>query len=220
MLKSLRKWWQRPARRSSVRPVRLFLERLERRDCPSGPTTGSPPSGSPPTLTFTVSQAGQHLVLITGQVTDQDPSTVVVSFTGVVTASTTASADGTFSIETTASALGAIDGVATDDQAMNSGVVEVNLTNVAPEIVMFQAVEVSGTVWTLSGQVEDEAASGLMVTMGGLPELNGQTVTTDANGNFSLSVRLADGESGTATAQTVDGWAVNSNLAEFYINPA
>jgi hypothetical protein len=101
---------------------------------------------------------------------------------------------------------------------LSSGIVEVTLTNVAPQIVMFQAEQESGPIWTLSGQVEDEAASGLVVTLGGLPELNGLTVTTDANGNFAISVRFAVGESGTATAQTVDGWAADSNLAEWYVN--
>jgi len=96
----------------------------------------------------------------------------------------------------------------------------VNLTNTAPQIVNFQAVQVSGTIWTLSGQVEDAYASGLVVTMGGFPELDGDTTMTDDNGNFSISVTLATGEYGTATAQTCDGWDMESNVAEWYINPA
>lgn len=105
-------------------------------------------------------------------------------------------------------------------QQLSSPVVPFNLTNNPPQIVNFQAVQVTGNIWTLSGQVQDACASGLVVTFGGFPELDGQTVLTDDNGNFSFAVTLADGEYGTATAQTCDGWDMESNVAEWYINPA
>jgi hypothetical protein len=193
-----------------VRPVRLFLEQLERRDCPTGLT-----------LNYTVSQAGGHSVSITGSVIDPNLGrTVVVSFTGVVTATVTADAGGSFSVLTTASAVGTVAGQATDDQGLYSDLCEVEMTNTAPRITNFQVIGGLGTVWTISGHIQDEVAGGLVVTLNGLPELNGRTVTADANGNFVISVTLADGESGTVTALTIDCWGVNSNLAEFYVNPA
>ncbi len=62
-------------------------------------------------MTYNVTQTGGQTVLISGTVTDQNPSSVDISFTGVVNTSITASANGTFSVSTTASALGEIDGV-------------------------------------------------------------------------------------------------------------
>jgi len=67
--------------------------------------------------------------------------------------------------------------------------------------------------------VQDEYAAGMTVTLGGLPELQNVTVTTDANGNFSYTCQLAVGESGTATAITTDWWSAQSNEAEVYVSP-
>src|SRR5947209_1058862 len=140
MLALLRPWRQPKTRQHRPPTVRLCVERLERRDCPSAPT-----------LSFTVTQAGGHNVVLSGSVTDNNPSSVTVSFTGAVTATATANASGTFSITTTASALGTIAGQATDGAGLVSDAVQQTLTNTAPTIVNFQYVQEGGTTFTFTG---------------------------------------------------------------------
>ena len=53
----------------------------------------------------------------------------------------------------------------------------------------------------------------MTVTFGGLPTLVGTTVNTAADGSFTLTIKLQDGENGTATAQTTDVWGQASNVA-------
>jgi hypothetical protein len=184
------------------------VEQLERRDCPSAPT-----------LSFTVTQAGGHNVVLSGSVTDDNPSSCTVAFTGVVTATANVGANGAFSVTATASALGTITGQATDGAGQTSAAVQQTLADAAPTIVNFLAVQDGGNCWTFTGTVQDAYAAGLTITLGGLPELQGVTVTTDASGNFTYTCQLAVGESGTATAITTDGWSLESNEAEVYVNP-
>jgi hypothetical protein len=91
-----------------------------------------------------------------------------------------------------------------------------------PQIINFQAVEVSGGMWVFSGTVVDAQPGGLTVSFGGAPEaLQGLTTTTDADGNFSIGVILNSNgsDTGTATAQTVDGQGLPSNVAQYYVDP-
>jgi hypothetical protein len=74
-------------------------------------------------------------------------------------------------------------------------------------------------MWTFSGQVtDDQSVGGLVVTLGGLPSLQGVTVTTNSQGGFSYTCQLGANESGTATAQTQDIWGVLSNVAWTVVN--
>ena len=94
--------------------------------------------------------------------------------------------------------------------------------NVAPQIVNFTAVEVVGGMWRFTGDVIDEAPGGLTITFGGEPDsLQGVTTTTDANGHFDIVLLLnTDGsDNGLASAQTVDGGGLASNVALYNINP-
>lgn len=86
----------------------------------------------------------------------------------------------------------------------------------APVIVDFKAILVVGNLFRFTGSVEDAAPGGLTISFGGEPEsLQGKTVTTDANGNFDMSILLkVDGsDTGTASAQTVNAAGQSSNLA-------
>jgi hypothetical protein len=94
--------------------------------------------------------------------------------------------------------------------------------NAPPQIVNFAAVEIVGGLWRFTGDVVDEAPGGLTVTFGGEPvSLQNVTVTTDANGHFEKTVLLhTDGsDNGLASAQTVDGGGLASNVALYNINP-
>jgi hypothetical protein len=95
-------------------------------------------------------------------------------------------------------------------------------TNLGPQIVNFQAVEVVEGLWKFTGDVIDEAPGGLTVHFGGQPvSLQGVTTTTDAGGHFDKSVLLnTDGsDNGLASAQTFDAGAQASNIALYNISP-
>jgi hypothetical protein len=91
-----------------------------------------------------------------------------------------------------------------------------------PQIVNFDAVEVSPGVVTISGQVVDEDPGGLTVSFQGpQEEINGHTTTTSSTGLFSYTVTLAtDGsDDGTVSAQTADRAGHPSNVVSKYIQP-
>lgn len=92
-------------------------------------------------------------------------------------------------------------------------------TNQAPVIFNFTASHSVGNFWTFSGQVsDDQSVAGLVVTLGGLPSLQGVTATVNAQGWFSVTVQLGSNESGTATAQTTDAGGQASNIAWTVVN--
>jgi hypothetical protein len=92
-------------------------------------------------------------------------------------------------------------------------------TNHPPVIFNFTASNPVGNYWTFSGQVtDDQNVNGLVVTLGGLPSLNGVTTTVNAQGWFSVTVQLGPNESGTATAQTTDAGGLASNVAWTIVN--
>ncbi len=91
-----------------------------------------------------------------------------------------------------------------------------------PEIVNFTAVEIGHGQFTFTGQVVDETPAGLTVTFGGAPTTTyGMTITTGANGYFSLTQQMrTDGaDSGTITVQTKDPAGHPSNVASQDIRP-
>jgi hypothetical protein len=85
--------------------------------------------------------------------------------------------------------------------------------NQPPVIEDFHACEGLGRVWTFTGVVIDEYPGGLTVTFGGIPSLQAVTAITSGSGTFVVTVVLQPGESGTATAQTVDNEGLASNVA-------
>jgi hypothetical protein len=92
----------------------------------------------------------------------------------------------------------------------------------APQIVDFTAEQVGNGLYVFTGRVIDETPSGLTVTFGGgVPSVVGLTATTDANGVFSLTVRLrTDGtDSGTVSVTTVDPLGTVSNEALVDVTP-
>ncbi len=94
--------------------------------------------------------------------------------------------------------------------------------NAAPQIVDFTAEQVGNGLFVFSGRVIDEAPGGLVVTFGGgVPSVSGLTAMTDANGMFSLTVRLQTNgtDTGTVSAITVDAQGLSSNEALVYVSP-
>jgi hypothetical protein len=74
---------------------------------------------------------------------------------------------------------------------------------------------VQGNVVIFTGKVEDENPSGLTVRFGGPPSMDGQVATTDASGNFTLSVNMG-GQIGEVWSRTTD--ALGSQSAYAYDN--
>jgi hypothetical protein len=82
-----------------------------------------------------------------------------------------------------------------------------------PTLNDFTVAETGDDEWTISGSVAGARAAGATIEFGGV--LNGQTVTADSAGNFSLSVTLGEID-GMATAKVVDSLGQESETAEAY----
>ena len=96
------------------------------------------------------------------------------------------------------------------------------IPNAPPQIVNFQAAEISPGLYHFTGKVIDEAPGGLTVTFGGGPPTTfGKTVVTAADGTFSLTISMEqDGsDAGIVTVQTKDNANQLSNVAQVYIAP-
>jgi hypothetical protein len=92
--------------------------------------------------------------------------------------------------------------------------------NNPPQVTEFQVTWVLGNLWLVSGKVIDENPAGLTVSFGGEPEsFQNLTTKTDANGNFSFTIQLNTNgtDNGLASAQTVDGKGLKSNVAMYMV---
>ena len=183
---------------SSRNRIRPFLESLEDRYCPSGLQITQ----------FTAMVQQGQTVFLAGTVTDSNPASVSLSFSGVASGSVTANSNGQFQLQTQASALGTITAQGTDGDGV---------TNNAQATISVPAPAFSNLVVTQSGpnrqiRVGGQVSSGanLTVTLSGI--VSG-SVTTGTNGTFSftgtasntgqVNVSVADvwGQTGTGAAQ-------------------
>jgi hypothetical protein len=229
-------------RQQYARPV---LEALERRDCPSAlgmqPAqelwyllNTAPPrtpaasimkpkdliggGGGGILLSLQLAYNTQNSVTLSGTVEDGFTSNqgVSVYFSGEATGTAVTGAGGSFSLTTNASGLGVVSAYAVDSTGHQSNTARVTISVAAPVISNFTAVEEEGQMFTFSGNVTAQSAPGLTITFGGIPSLQNQTTTVQANSTFSFSVQLnSDGsDNGTATAQVLsDWWGQQSNVA-------
>jgi hypothetical protein len=171
-----------------------------------------PTSG--PTLTLACNQQANRQVRVYGTVSDANPANETVNFSGVISGSTTTDANGNYVFVATASALGTITATATNSGNITSNPAQTTLTNVPPAINNFTATFNGGTSWTFSGQVADEWAMGLTVSVTAPGLQNPVTTTVGLDDMFSVTVNLPGQPYGTATAQTTDWWGATSNLAQ------
>jgi hypothetical protein len=173
-------------------------------------------AGNGPTLTLACNQQANRQVRVFGTVRDVIPANETVTFSGVISGSTTTDANGNFAFAAPASALGNISATATNSNNVTSSSAQTQLTNAAPGISNFWA-SVTGTTWTMTGQVTDEWAMGLTVNVS-FPGLTAPLqATVGADDCFSVSTITSGSPSGMASAQTTDWWGVPSNLAQFPI---
>src|SRR5437868_5914973 len=110
---------QRPVRKTT----RLLLEQLEARDCPSSTPIIE-------TLYAAPTNSGKQ-VSVSGSLIADHPASTTVTFSGVVSGSTTADSYGNFSWGGLATSLGTVTAVATDS-GLDSYAVDATLSSDAP----------------------------------------------------------------------------------------
>ncbi len=185
---------RRPARIAPTR-YRLFLEPLERRDCPAAPT-----------LTFSASILANNTVHLTGSVTTTDLNMSYVQFSGVISGSAQPNSAGQYDAFIDGSTLGTITAQAHHMINGDSSPVDATITSSAPTLTLTRSY--SGGAVTLSGHVTDEDAAGHNVTFTGT--VSG-SATTDNNGDFTYTT--SNWSSGNVSATTTDCWGLQSNTA-------
>jgi hypothetical protein len=186
-----------PPRRPLAPSARLCVEQLESRYCPS----------IAPTVTLNVQEMPGHMVHLTGHVTDDSPSTVAVSFGGMVSGVTTPNLNGDYCLRTPASGLGTITAVGTDNQGLVSNTAAVNFSSAVPSLTL-SYTWLSNRVVHLMGHVTDEFPMNRTVTFSGA--VTGSALT-DSSGNFSTW--LTASALGPVTATVTDQWGQTSLAA-------
>jgi hypothetical protein len=184
----------------TARPVRLFLERLETRDCPS-------------TISLNVSYAANRMVTLTGQVTDTTQlGGLTVQITGVATTTATTDTNGNYSATAQASGLGKVYAQTSDNQ---SNVATITLNDIPPQITNFTVSLGPNNIATLTGTVTGQNVGGLTVAFdGSVTALQGKTATVNADGSFLLTVALGNVNGlAEARAVTTDWWGLLSTEA-------
>jgi hypothetical protein len=173
---------------------RPHVESLENRSCPAAPV-----------ISLSVAAAGNSMVNLSGVVQDEAPAFMWITFSGAYQGSTQTDANGAFSVTVTPGEVGTVFASVVDEE-MYYAEASAELQNAMPMILDFIATHGAGTIWTFSGRVVDEAPEGLEVELWGLPSVEGLKVSVAADGTFSITVELAEGEDGYVQAWVQDWW--------------
>ena len=202
-------------------PVRRFcpsLEALESRDCPSG---GPPMPAAPPIIQMSSTASGPHQFTLVGHVTDAQPAGLTVQLSGVYVGTVQTDADGNFTLAVDPDNLGIESANVTDEAGLASNQAQAIFSSMAPSITGFCGQRTLGHIWTFTGHVTDEYAAGLKITFGGAVQaMDGQSTTVDANGDFTFTIEIPDGQEGGVSAQTTDWWGLASNQAIWVVSPS
>jgi hypothetical protein len=168
---------------------------------------------SAPQLTFSLTPLTGRMVLLSGQVSDENPATASVNFSGVVNGSVTPNATGQFSLQAEATGLGTVSAVAVDAESLSSNAVDRSIFSNTPQIQDFSVQQGPNKTVILSGRVVDESPGGLVVNFSGIAS---GSATTDANGNF-LATLPASGTGG-VNAGTSDPWGLMAITATIFFS--
>lgn len=165
------------------------LEFLEGRDCPAAPAiTALTPMAAP-----------NGIIMLMGNVADENPGSVQLTLSGAVSGVTWGTLSGQFMFMSTTGHLGTVYVQARDSEGLTSQIAQA-LVSVPPPTVTLKLIQTGGRNVTLSGQVTG-GAPGMAVTLSG--QATG-TAILDATGSFSYSTVAAG--LGTISAQFVDVW--------------
>ncbi len=193
---------RRTRRRVPSRPatMRLRLEGLESRLCPSG---------TQPAVTVQATVLPNHQVQLSGSVADNNPAGIAVNFSGAVQGSTTTGDSGAYSYITSTATLASVTVVAVDQSNVSSTPTSATVAVAAPTITLSVAsVSASRTV-TVTGQVTGSDASAQFVALTGV--VSGAAVP-NANGTFSFTAQASS--AGTVSATTTDDWGQTSSVTQ------
>lgn len=198
------------ARRSPA----LCLERLEDRLSPTG--GGPVPSGAVETLTMNVTYLQNKQATFSGQLTNANGAVAnqTINLTGVVTATATTNATGSYSITLNIPQLGT-EYAASSDGLSNTA--QFTLVGGSPVISNFKAVSEGGGLWLFTGSVSGAPTQGEVVNFGGIKALQGQSTTVNSDGTFSFAAVVSSGQGGWASAEAVDWWGDTSEPAVGYV---
>ncbi len=196
--------------------VRLTLETLESRNCPSSVQITS----------FNASIVQGNTVLVTGTATvsGSPGANISLTFNGAVSGSTSVDQNGNFSYQAPASSTGAVYASASDPSG-DTGQGETYVTDMAPSISFGVTGHGPNKTVTITGQVSGSSPAGLTVTLSGV--VSGPA-TTNSSGSFTYTgsasalgqvtatVTDAFGESGTESEQFTDSPPTISNFQATY----
>jgi hypothetical protein len=149
-----------------------------------------------------------------GTVTDTNPASVALTFTGVASGTTTADATGRFDFVAQASGLGTVDAVAQDGQKSTSNTATATFAVTPPSLTLTISYGSQRTV-TLSGRVTGPAVGSLTVTFTGV--VTGST-TTKADGTFTLTTQAS--ALGNVQATAADVWGQSSSAVQVTVASA
>jgi hypothetical protein len=147
-----------------------------------------------------------NVVRLSGMVTDPNPASVQINFTGVLSGSATADANGNFSLQTTGTALGTVTATATDVQNQTSAPFQTQLSTPAPTLSVTITYGANKLV-TLTGSVTDIDAAGRLVSFTGVVT---SSATTTGNGSFTLTTNATG--LGNITASVTDLWSQTATM--------
>lgn len=206
-----------PSRPSFARPrFRPTVESLEGRYCPSTALelpSGSPPAQSPtptgPVITLSATVQQDRQVVLSGQVTADEPGGLTVEFSGKYTGFAVTAEDGTYSVTVEVAESGTIQASATDHEGTASNVANAPVTLPTPPSITLCVTPLDHRLVRLSGQVTDNHPEGLTVQFSG--EYDG-TAVTDETGHFSVTVEALN--LGAIQASVTNRAGLTSNVAE------
>jgi hypothetical protein len=155
------------------------------------------------------------MVHLSGTVLDSNPSNCSVYFSGIINGKASVNSDGSFAADLKATGQGQVTAIAQENDTLLTSVpMSAQVTVDRPDIKNFTAVHDADNTWTIQGDVDDLAPGNLPVAFGGPGNLQGMTITTDANGHFTMTVTVTTtAPSFTITATVTDSWCLVSDQA-------
>jgi hypothetical protein len=177
------------------------------------------PTDAAPIITLYHSWGANKSVTLSGQVVDEYPSGLTVTFSGAYSGSTTTDSNGFFTLTYTASSLGSVTASTVDASSQSSNTPSTTLSNMAPVITSFTYTYEGNGYYLFVGTVYDEFVEGLVVAFDGLATLQSQTANVLADGTFSLYVQLngTPSDDGLAVATVTDWWDILSDESTVYV---
>ena len=172
-------------------------------------------SASAPSLTLNATYHEDGTVTLAGQVTDDSPGNLTVTFAGPVNAQVITADDGSFSYTTGAWGPGDQQASVSDIWGQSSNSAVVTLNAFAPSAISLSAANNPDGSVTLAGQVTADLPAGLNVTLWGA--VNAQ-VTTDSDGSFSYTTTGWD--LGDVYAYATNGWGQSTPSSQVALSAA